>query len=841
MTTFDRLRILVPVPSDFLSLSASRLRRSRLGGVAAVILGLLSSVPLVGVGIFYLETPRLEQQAFADLGAIADLKAGQIEAWLAERRGDALVLSASPGLVEDAVRATREGDPGARKRIVDRLATLRRAYAYDGFVVVDGNARQILALGLDETTGEAPVRKALHTAFQTSQVATTDLYRSQSGRAHLDWVAPLTKEIDGRQQVVGAVILDTPVERVVFPLIQSWPTPSPSAETLLVRQEGDAVLYLNELRHRKATALLFSQALTDPELPAARTVLAGTAQVMTGKDYRGVGVLAATRPVAGTPWHLVAKVDRDEVLSPLRNLVFWVSLVATSAVLVVAVLIVLLWRQQLRTHQLELAAQGLEKDRLLRFFFDLPFVGMTILSADHMRWLRFNDCLCEILGYPREELADRTWTGLTHADDRAADSILFAGVLSGARDGFQTNKRFVRQDGRLVNVTADVKAVRHQNGSVDFFVATVQDITARLQAEGFAQEILDNVDQGFVVYDRALRVVVWNRFLERAIGLPREAAIGRQLHDLFPDARQHGIEALLARALAGEMVVADEFVPRLRGTTELLRPEAALDHRDDPRLFWTLSSYAPHRNVNGDIDGVLVNVVDMTRLKHSQDLLVASNEELRQLSQYLERVREDERVRIARELHDDLGSTLTGVRWAIALAIERAQQATPPGDAQLPQALQLVDSAVDAMRRIINDLRPSVLDHLGVWTAIEWYAGQIEERTGLQCKVSIAREVAAIDVDPDRATAMFRIVQEALNNFVRHAQASRAEICVRHAAGAVTIAVEDDGVGIGDDALIKAKSWGLLGMQERAARFGGSIALSRGVRKGTILVLHMPL
>jgi PAS domain S-box-containing protein len=116
-------------------------------------------------------------------------------------------------------------------------------------------------------------------------------------------------------------------------------------------------------------------------------------------------------------------------------------------------------------------------------------------------------------------------------------------------------------------VTTDVKAVRHEDGRVDFFVATVQDITARLQAEGFAQEILDNVDQGFVVYDRALRVVVWNRFLERAIGLPREAAIGRHLHELFPDARQHGIEALLARALAGEVVVADEFVPRLRGTT----------------------------------------------------------------------------------------------------------------------------------------------------------------------------------------------------------------------------------------------------------------------------------
>ena len=817
------------------------LPKSRLRGVAGVILGLLSIVPLLGIGIFYLEAPRLKQQALADLNAIAELKAGQVEAWLDERRGDAVVLGASPGLIEDTLRAARDEDVGARQRIVERLETLKLAYAYDGFVVVDGSGQQILALGSNETSAEAPVHKALRTAFLTTRVATTDLYLSESGRAHLDWVAPLVKEVDGRRQAVGAVILDTPVERMVFPLIQSWPTPSPSAETLLVRREGDSVLYLNELRHRKATALVFRQALDDPELPAARAVLAGTAQVIEGKDYRGVKVLAATRPVIGTPWQLVAKIDRDEVLSPLRNLVFWVSLVATSAVLVVALLILLLWRQQRRTYQLELAAQGMEKDRLLRFFFDLPFVGMTILSTDSMRWLRFNDRLCEILGYPREELVDLTWTQLTYRDDLAVDLIQFERVSSGATNGFQTDKRFVRKDGRVINVTTDVKVVRHDDGHVDFFVATIQDITARLQAEGFAQEVLDNVNQGFVVYDRALRVVVWNRFLEHAIGLPREAALGKHLHELFPNARHHGIEAHLARALAGEMVVADEFVPRLRGTTEMLAPEAVADRRDDQRLFWTLSSYAPHRNVNGDIDGVLVNIVDMTALKHSQDSLVASNEELRQLSQYLERVREEERVRIARELHDDLGSTLTGVKWAIAMAIDRAQEAGLPGDAQLAHASQLLDSAVDTMRRIISDLRPSVLDHLGVWTAIEWYAGQIEERSGLPCKVSISAEVAAIEVDPERATAMFRIVQEALTNFVRHAQASRAEIRILREAAAVMIAVEDDGVGIGDDALVKTGSWGLLGMQERAARFGGDITLSSSRKGGTILVLRMPV
>jgi len=809
--------------------------------IAGVIVGLLSIVPLLGAGIYYLEFPRLEQQAFSDLNAIANLKVGQIEAWLDERRGDPLVPSASPGLIEDAARVAHADDDGARQRIQQRLAALQRAYSYDGFVLVDDGARPIIVIGLNEFSAEEPVHKALQTAFETTQVTTTDLYRGASGRVHLDWVAPLVKEIDGRRRAVGAVILDTPVERVVFPLIQRWPTPSPSAETLLVRRQGDAVLYLNELRHRPATALIFSQALDDPDLPAARAVLAGRAQVMEGKDYRGVSVLAATRPVSGTPWHLVAKIDRDEVLAPLRKLVFWVSLVATSAVLAVALLILQLWRQQMRTHQLELTAQGMEKDRLLRFFYDLPFVGMTILAADGMRWLRFNDRLCEILGYPREELVDLIWPQLTHRDDLAADRMHFERLLSGASDGFQTDTRFVRKDGRVITATTDVQTVRHEDGHVDFFVATVQDITARLQAEGFAQEILDNVDQGFAVYDRTLRVVVWNRFLERTIGLAREAAIGRHLDELFPDARRHGIDALLARALAGEVVVADEFLPRLRGTTELVTPAAAADLRDDPRLFWTLSSYAPHRNVDGDIDGVLVNVVDMTRLKRSQESLLASNDQLRQLSQYLERVREEERVRIARELHDDLGSTLTGVKWAIATSIERAQRGALPADAQLAHASELLDSAVDTMRRIISDLRPSVLDHLGVWTAIEWYAGRIEERTGLPCKVALSTEVAAIDVDPERATAMFRIVQEALSNFVRHAHASRAEIRIHYEAGAVMIAVEDDGVGIGDDALVKTKSWGLLGMQERAARFGGDIALSRGSREGTILVLRMPV
>jgi hypothetical protein len=190
-------------------------------------------------GIFYLEAPRLKQQAFADLNAIAEPEGGPDRSvagratW--RRRGP----WRQPGFIEDAVRAARDEDVGARQRIVERLETLKRAYAYDGVVVVDGSANQSSPrIKRSQCRSAGPESAA--DGLRPTRVATTDLYRSESGRVHLDWVAPLVKEIDGRRQAVGAVILDTPVERVVFPLIQSWPTPSPSAETLLVRREGDS-------------------------------------------------------------------------------------------------------------------------------------------------------------------------------------------------------------------------------------------------------------------------------------------------------------------------------------------------------------------------------------------------------------------------------------------------------------------------------------------------------------------------------------------------------------------------------------------------------------------------
>lgn len=204
---------------------------------------------------------------------------------------------------------------------------------------------------------------------------------------------------------------------------------------------------------------------------------------METRDRRGVLVLAASRPVAGTNWFVVTKVDRDEIFAPLKRLTWWISLIALAAVIALSAAILLLWRQQQRAHRLELISQNADRDRLLKLFFDLPFVGMSITSPVTKRWQHVNDRLCEMLGYTREELMALTWTELTYPEDLASDMTEFERVLKGEIDSYQMGKRFVRKNGSLVDTMLHVKAVRYPDGGVEWFVATIQDISARRRME----------------------------------------------------------------------------------------------------------------------------------------------------------------------------------------------------------------------------------------------------------------------------------------------------------------------------------------------------------------------
>ncbi|MCC7219760.1 MAG: EAL domain-containing protein [Candidatus Contendobacter sp.] len=475
--------------------------RRRYWVLTLISLALLA--PLLGFGLVLLHGPQLEREAYANLEAIADLKANQIIYWLAERQGDGDALAADPGFAGQVDRFLRQGDAAQRADIVERLAVLRAAYDYEDVALLDTQGQSKINLG-DHVELYARLKPLIAQALASGRTQRSDIYQDETGQTHLDWVVPITRaEPEGRRPV-ATIVLHVEPRRLLFPLIQRWPTASPTAESLLVRREGESVLFLNELRHQPGAALTQRQPLNNPNLPAAVAMRERHAGIMAGIDYRGVPVLAAFRPVTGTNWYLVAKIDRAEVMMPLNWLVFWVSLVALFAVAAITAAVLGLWRQQQRVHHFELLAQAAEQDRLLRKFYELPFIGMAFTSPENKRWLQFNDRLCEILGYPPEELVNMTWAEITHPDDLAANTAEFERVLRGESDGYTTDKRFIRPDGAVVFATVDVKCVRHDDGTVKTFITTINDITERQRASEHIRrlnrlyEMLSNINQTIV-------------------------------------------------------------------------------------------------------------------------------------------------------------------------------------------------------------------------------------------------------------------------------------------------------------------------------------------------------
>lgn len=362
--------------------------------------GLAALVPLVGYSIVIHQEPRFEQKAVDDLRAISDLKVDQIQSWLDEWRADASALMVDAGFVDSLDRWLAARDHHARKTVLGVLQSLEKAHHYDMMVVgVDG--RPVLAED-SRPDMAVPGRQALVAAsLRSGRIVSSDLYKESAGRIRLDFIVPLLRKEGQGRRAVGAVVLCPPVEKFLFPLIRRWPTPSPTGEAFLVRREGSDVVYLNELRFREGIALSFRLPIaSNPKLPAALGALSEEPRtVKEGIDYRGADVLAVVRPIEGTSWRLVAKLDREEVLVPLKDLIWWVVILALVAVAAVGIVVAMLWRQQQRANHLELAARTAEKDKLLRLFYDMPFIGMAMTSPTSRRFVYANDCLCRMLGY----------------------------------------------------------------------------------------------------------------------------------------------------------------------------------------------------------------------------------------------------------------------------------------------------------------------------------------------------------------------------------------------------------------------------------------------------------
>jgi signal transduction histidine kinase len=225
--------------------------------------------------------------------------------------------------------------------------------------------------------------------------------------------------------------------------------------------------------------------------------------------------------------------------------------------------------------------------------------------------------------------------------------------------------------------------------------------------------------------------------------------------------------------------------------------------------------------------------------KHAEQELQKSRELLRELAAYQEKVKEDERKRIAREIHDELGQNLLALRIDVSMLHARTSNAHPKLNEKVRYVLAHIDSSIKAVRAIINNLRPSVLD-LGLHAAIEWQVKEFERRTGIECKLSMDDNKTDYELDDHRATALFRILQESLTNVARHAQATLVLIELHRDGGRYVMKITDNGVGIFPGCRRKPNSFGLLGIGERISTLGGEFNVDSLPGEGTTLTMSIP-
>jgi PAS domain S-box-containing protein len=343
----------------------------------------------------------------------------------------------------------------------------------------------------------------------------------------------------------------------------------------------------------------------------------------------------------------------------------------------------------------------------------------------------------------------------------------------------------------------------------------------RLAATELTQ-IFETSADGMRVIDNNFSVLRANQTFCDLAGLSKEEVTGRKCYEVLRGPLCHTEECPLSRILNGE--------DRVECDSE----KVAADGQRIPCIV----TATPFRNPSGELIGIVEDFKDISERKRTEEALRRSRRRMRELASYLESAREKERTRVAREIHDELGQSLTALKMELHWCIKRL----PEHDELLAERARaisdLVDMTVHLVQRISSELRPGLLDNLGLSAAIEWQANQFQDRTGIPC--NFTSEPDEIVLDQTLSTAIFRVCQEALTNIARHANATNAQIRLNRTPDAVELKVSDNGRGITEKEISDSKSFGIMGMRERVHSLGGILEIGGAENSGTTVRVRVP-
>jgi PAS domain S-box-containing protein len=356
----------------------------------------------------------------------------------------------------------------------------------------------------------------------------------------------------------------------------------------------------------------------------------------------------------------------------------------------------------------------------------------------------------------------------------------------------------------------------------------VQDTMAKdlLESGERLQETMKAAMDGIIIADAGQRVILFNPAAERMFGYSVVEAIGMRLDSFLPE-----------RYRAGHRAHVEKFGAGSEGARVMAVSREVTGLRADGSEF-PIEATVSCVTLNGE---TLYTVIlrDITERRRADEKLLQSNQQLRELSATLQNVREKERTRISRELHDELGQQLTGLKLELSWLGNQLAEKSDKLAAKVENMKQQIETTIKSVRRISTDLRPALLDDLGLCPAIEWLATDFAARSGLAVDLDLNEEFCT--QDDTLATALFRITQECLTNVARHAEATQVRISLRREGDRLALVVSDNGKGIPEGAAGKSGGHGLIGMRERAIMIGAEASFISSPGGGTTVRISIPL
>ncbi len=509
------------------------------------------------------------------------------------------------------------------------------------------------------------------------------------------------------------------------------------------------------------------------------------------------------------------------------------------------ILLFVFWNRSLKKKVAERTAEVVEREARFRATFEQAAVGIAHVAPDGT-FLRINQKFCDIVGYSRDEMLARTFQEITHPEDLNSDLASIQLLLDGETNSYSLEKRYLRKDSGIVWVNLTVALVRNEDGMPGWFVSVIEDISDRKRAEEALNEseekfrhLVEQSPLSIQVLSPEGRIVQVNEAFMKLWGiteknLPEVLEKYNILED--EELKAAGIMPLIEMAFKGDQVTLPIFEYDAPGTMETLEVDSP-----DTVKRWIQARLYPVKDSKGEIVNIVDVEEDVTERIISEQRVQEHQQRLKALASQLTLAEEQERRRIAADLHDDVGQTLAMTRLQLAAAIRNSKDNGL--NEQLDEISQTLLKATQDTRHLIFELSSPTISELGIGAAVEEWV-EINRKKVPGIVFEVINNLHEAEIDQDVRAILFRNVRELLTNTIKYSRADQVTVALETTGNEIRVTVKDNGVGFNPSQVLNQVNseggFGLFSVQERMVDLGGTLEIDSAPHRGCAMIMSIP-